>query len=714
MTSIRAVALIWILKSGTYKFSELIMTGQADFCQHLGSDNYQRFLELRPFLPLQQITLSKCGLDKLPKFDHFSTLETIDISHNNLTVLPEFCLTSLKQLRLEGNPIPKVEIDPKNFPNLELLSLGSTRTEIIGGKLLERAAYSTKFSLEVDPEYRDNLIVPLLIPKYARPLSFGFVDSSFASSSDQTDTLNSSFSVSSTRSRRRMSLPTTLARFNPRKTSSEVATPIRVSSRPKQRRRSLSVSLFSKSDKTLKPSVRLSDTRDRIEKTLDVSHYFAKVKRDMDFGSIENVESRCRAKVYVLENVNCSNCQHGLMLTTQSDLYEFLGPEGFNNFLKHDGLRKLNYLYLGDCNLPKIPDLKHLTELRYLDLSGNQIKDIDESITELTHLHHLDISRNPVENINENINNCSALQSLNIQETHIAMLHLDFTNGRLRKLTSIQCGSEFLKCISHASLKRKLNKERELAIEVLEEYRPTLKLPNYETLVSRCRLHEFLGKQSLTDILNNDLSQTEYYEGLMNLLNQGDQMFNTIDLTGQNVGSEKLQIIINNPNSVSLTKLNLGWSNLNELPDLTNLENLTHLDIGKNSMTSLKGLESKTLECLVAVGNSFPVLDFNPDKVPSLKEVSFGSEKCKCVSIEVLQKSLTRPLKLKLSDEGRQHLMIPLPNLLENPTELETYAHTKEINLGQFNTQDPSEQLECILWMIENKKVEYEVLNLGW
>ena len=702
MTSLRAVALVWILKSETYKFQEFVMTGHGDFCQHLGSDNFQAFLELKAFLPLQQISIDRCELDRFPKFDHFNSIDTIDVSHNNLKTLPTFSLKCLRQLRLEGNPIQEVELGPMNFPNLELLSLGSTQTEIIGGKLLERAAYNTKFSLEVDHKYRDYLIVPLLIGKYSRPLNFGGLDFSIAPSSDQSDTSVSVFS------RRRLSLPGTLPRSNSKKAKSEVTGPVRVSSRPRQRR----MSLFAKSEKTSKPSVRISGTRDRIEKTLDVSHYHAKVKREMDFRSIEKVKSRFRATVYVLENVNCSNYQHGLTLTTQSDLFEFLGLEGFNDFLKHDGLAHLNYLYLGDCNLPKIPDLRHLTELRYLDLSGNQMKDFDEGITKLIHLHHLDISRNPVENISENITNCSALESLNIEETHIAVLNIDFSGGKLRKLTSLQCGSEFLKCISHATLKRKLIKERELKIEVLEEYRPTLILPNYETLVSRSLLHEFLGKQSLTDILNNDLNQNEYYEALMNLLNQGDQQFTTIDLTGQDVGNERLQVILDNKNSVSLTRLGLRRSNLTVLPDLTNLENLTHLDISNNSITTLKDLESKTLTTLVAIGNSFPVLDFNPDKAPSLTEVSFGSEKCNYVSIQILQKCPTRPLKLKVSDEGRQHLMIPPPDILES-VDLETYVQTTEINLGQFNTKDPKEQLECMSWLIENKKVGYDWLSLA-
>ena len=226
------------------------------------------------------------------------------------------------------------------------------------------------------------------------------------------------------------------------------------------------------------------------------------------------------------------------MLTSQFDLYDYLGPVGFNEFLRHEKLKHLNYLYLDNCNLHKFPDLTNLTELRYLNMSNNFIKEIDETVVLLSHLRHLDISKNPIENLDK-IGNCLALDTLNIQETHIAMLHIDFTNGKLGKLNTVECGSEYLKYISHATLRRKLLNEKEFAIKVLEKYRTNLILPNYETLVNQSLLHKFLGEQSLTDILDKDLNQNEYYEALMNLLNQGDRKFPTVDLPGHDVGERK-------------------------------------------------------------------------------------------------------------------------------------------------------------------------------
>ena len=705
MTSQRVCALVWILENRTYKFRELILSGQADFCRILGAD-FQTILELPAFLLLEAIFIDKCNLDCMPKFDNFKVLETVDISHNNLTSLPHFVLNCLRQIRLEGNPLPEVDFDPKNVPNLELLSLGSTKTRIIGGRLIELGTSNAKtFCIEVEPKYRDYLIVPLVVPFYARRPCFGPVDTS------TTGSVRSSVSFSSSITSRRMSLPSTLTRFNPRETSSKAPPATHVGTLKQPQRR---MSLSAQAGKETKPiSSLFSDTRGRLQNTLDVSYYFKKVKAELDYGSVKLVELRMKGMGYVLEKVNVEKDQHTLVLTSQFVLYEFLGSDRFNEFLRHDKLKHLNYLYVDHCHLNKFPDLSNLTELRYLNISNNYIKEIDENLALLSHLHHLDISNNPIENLDK-IGNCLALDTLNIAETHIAMLHIDFTNGKLGKLNTIECGSEYLKYISHATLRRKQVNEKEFAIEVLEEYRTNLILPKYQTLVDRYLLHKFLTEESLTDILNKDLNPNDFYEALMNLLNQGDQRFPTLDLTGQDVGSQRLQVILDNPNSVSLTRLNLKQSNLKVVPDLTNLVNLEHLDVGSNLIESLKGLENKSLKTLVADGNLFSVLDFDPSRVPSLEEVSFGSEACQLVSFQILQKASLGVPRLKLSGMGTQTLIIPPPDILETPKELEAYVQNSEMTLNRFNTSEPEKQYESLLWTIEeNKSVSFDILNLA-
>ena len=160
MTPQRAKAIERIVRSEKYKskFTQLIMAGQSDFFRLYATEDLQTFLQLPVFSCLQDIILNKCGLENVPKFNHLSHLNVIDISDNELEYLPKFDQLShlnvidisdneleylpdfrhsnLKQLRIKGNPIPKVVINPSNLPKLELLSLGSAKTEIIGGLLL--------------------------------------------------------------------------------------------------------------------------------------------------------------------------------------------------------------------------------------------------------------------------------------------------------------------------------------------------------------------------------------------------------------------------------------------------------------------------------------------------------------------------------------------------------------------------------------------------
>ena len=128
---------------------------------------------------------------------------------------------------------------------------------------------------------------------------------------------------------------------------------------------------------------------------------------------------------------------------------------------------------------------------------------------------------------------------------------------------------------------------------------------------------------------------------------------------------------------------------------------------------SLKDLENKSLKTLVADGNLFSVLDFDPSRVPSLEEVSFGSDKCQIVSFQILQKASTSSPTLKLSAPGMQTMIIPPPDILEKTEDLKSYVEDTEMSLNRFNTSEPEKQYESMLWTIEeNKSVSFNVLDL--
>ena len=703
MTPQRANAIERIVKSEKYKhkFRQLTMTGQSDFCQHFDSGEFTEILGLQAFLLLQDLYLNKCKLDILPRFESLEYLCVLDISDNKLITLPEFRHKNLKQLRIEGNPIPKIVINPDNFPKLELISLGSNCTEIIGGKLLERSAtHESKLCLEVDPLYRDTLTVPLLIDLYTQTVNLGPLHlSSEDTLGTPTDLPVSSFSPSKRMSQysSRMSIAA----------PSNITAVSKFTSKTKSSRWSFSRRSIKKSK-----SIVLS-TRTLVEKTLDVSLYFKKVKEEMNFGSIQNVQSRYTAMIYVLEEVNESAKLSALKLTSQSDLLDYLGPNEFRKFLKHRGLLKLELLDMNNCKLSKIPDLSFLTELTHLYLSDNNIAKIDEAIVMLVNLTHLDISSNPITSVGDSLCKCSKLTTLNIEETNVQTLDINFLGGNLGSLWSLQCGSKYLKYISHQTLGGMILNTFE--IKVHEDYREKLVLPPHEILNKEQLIKEFLQNQNLSDMLrhlethDNDV----YFDALLHLVKQNDPRYVVLNFSGRILSLERIQTVLDYSSLESLTQLNLRGMNLGAIPNFTSLGTLKHLNISNNSITSLAGLDSRSLESLEVEENLFETLDFDPKKVASLKTVKFGSENCQFVSFTILSVVIKREIKLELSDLGKDHLLIPPPNVLADLDHLQEYVKCIEMSLRLCNTFESEQQMKCMLWLIENNPVEYKALDLS-
>ena len=121
----------------------------------------------------------------------------------------------------------------------------------------------------------------------------------------------------------------------------------------------------------------VSSTKTLVEENiLDVSKFFKKVKEVMDFGPIKDVLKRYLAMECVLKEVNSKKPLFALVLTSQSDLFEKLGLEKINKFLNRDELLQLNYLYLNQCELPKIPTIRRLFALHQLDISQSSVKSL--------------------------------------------------------------------------------------------------------------------------------------------------------------------------------------------------------------------------------------------------------------------------------------------------------------------------------------------------
>ncbi|XP_061570458.1 toll-like receptor 1 [Cololabis saira] len=102
------------------------------------SYNFIRKLNAAPFFGLSQLCCLKvthCGLREISPgvFNHTPALKVLNISHNDLSFIPELPLKQLKILDLDSNLYPSYRI-PESFQDLtslDLLSLGSTAAKAI-------------------------------------------------------------------------------------------------------------------------------------------------------------------------------------------------------------------------------------------------------------------------------------------------------------------------------------------------------------------------------------------------------------------------------------------------------------------------------------------------------------------------------------------------------------------------------------------------------
>ena len=125
--------------------------------------------------------------------------------------------------------------------------------------------------------------------------------------------------------------------------------------------------------------------------------------------------------------------------------------------------------------------------------------------------------------------------------------------------------------------------------------------------------------------------------------------------------------------------MSLRKADLKEAPDCSIFAHLQSLDLSQNQIKSLKHLHSQTLKKLCVIGNLFSSLSLNISYLPSLDDVTFGSDKCHFVDLSVVRSDIN----LNVSNDYSQNLIFPLASVLKNKEPTQTLFNIQEFRFPE-------------------------------
>jgi internalin A len=349
----------------------------------------------------------------------------------------------------------------------------------------------------------------------------------------------------------------------------------------------------------------------------------------------------------------------------------------------------LKQLYLSGSAQKRIPSFVGFTNLQYLDLSHNQISEIN-GLNELTQLQYLDLSHNQI----SEINGLSKLTQL---------LHLDLTNNRLSEIQSLNAlmKIQYLD-LSHNQISeiKNLNELTQLRslnlssnrINVVEGLNELIRLENLDVFDNQIR--EIKNLDGLTQLVSLSLSDNQItnIEALSKLY-----QLEFLNLWGNQITDIKPLAELTNLNSLELSR-----NQIREINNLSSLTQLKELDLSQNQIIEIKGLSQLT---------QLLSLELNSNNIIEIKDLHQLTE------LKILELSYNQITEIENLNELSQlrslllsHNQISEIKNLINLTQLETLdlSRNKISNIKNLDnlTQLKTLSLDCNL-IIEIENLNY-------
>lgn len=276
---------------------------------------------------------------------------------------------------------------------------------------------------------------------------------------------------------------------------------------------------------------------------------------------------------------------------------------------------KLEELHFGDCQLEEIPNLNNLLSLRFLNLSGNYIKNIDiDAFATLFNLEELSLADNEIFKLPPTIfiNNLD-LNSLTLDNNPLRHFNLN-TSENLEYLSLKNCQLEVFDEISTQRLSTlselilSHNNIRELSSNTFARMRELSTINLSYNKLENLEADLFSNNKDLIKITLDGNN----FKSLPNFKPTGEGDFSTYTLSCKYCGLKTL------PGSVfqdmaGMITLDLSNNKLTSVEGtFEKIESLKHLDISNNNISKLttKTFSSnRDLETLNLAGNPLKVVD---------------------------------------------------------------------------------------------------------
>ena len=422
---------------------------------------------------------------------------------------------------------------------------------------------------------------------------------------------------------------------------------------------------------------------------------------------VQKAENKVKALNWLVEHHDFKTFN----LSRQMPLCKALGADGLDKVISQ--MTNVREIKLSGCNLKQAPQIGSLSELRVLDLSYNEIAEVDNSF------YH------------------DKLTQLNIEANPIPTISLD----RFPEVKDLKCGSKSTRSVSDSTLEK--IKDGHLSITVASYFRGYLQLPKYSVIEEGPEVIQvYLNKEELEIRTPEDIelysqsiktTQKSYkalrlscrWEAIRNVFNKLSAHIQNIEslyLPASDLQSFPAEFCFPRLTKVDFSNSDLQDKALSGLPETVSTlvarncnlreipggHHVSTLDIRDNELTTLEtSVVFAKLSHLLAETNKLRVIDFDRNFFPALKKLSCGSNECRFITFVVLEEVIADRLCLEVSP--KTNLWLPPMSCL-NSEILQSFVRNPERHLGHLSEM---EAVNSLMWLLNESDMKFCSFDLS-